>query len=87
MRFDVLFHAFNISEHLDMIHLPSEKEQVQEAWKLIEGYFEGNGAKTNLWFKTRNPQLGDVSPYFMIYTGRIEKLLDFIKGNLLGNRP
>lgn len=70
-----------------MIHLPSEREQVQEAWKLVEEHFKGDGLKTNAWFRTRNPLLGDFSPYFMIYTGRIEKLLAFIKSAMAGNNP
>jgi hypothetical protein len=68
-----------------MICLPTEREKVLKAWKLIEAHFKGDGHKANVWFKTKNPLLGDVSPYWMIYVGRIDKLLAFIETQLSEN--
>lgn len=65
----------------------TEREKIIKAQNLIETFFNGDGNKTNLWFKVRNPALGNVSPMFMIYCGRIDKLLDFIEGSLAGNHP
>jgi len=42
--------------------------------------------KTTLWFKTRNPMLGNVSPSDMIKEGRIDKVLDFIDVSLDENK-
>lgn len=70
-----------------MIHLPTEREKVLKAWKLIEAYFNGDGHKANMWFRMPNPLLGDSSPYWMIYSGRIDKLLAFIETQLEGNSP
>ncbi len=70
-----------------MTHMPSERERVLKAWHLIEEHFKGDGQKANAWFKTQNPLLGDVSPYWMIYVGRIDKLLKFIETQLEGNHP
>ena len=45
---------------------------------LVAQFFEGNAEKTALWFKTRNPLLGDISPRDMIRFGRYEKLRRFV---------
>lgn len=84
----VMLSKAKMPENMDtMIHMPSERERVLKAWHLVEAYFKGDGQKANLWFKTKNPALGDVSPYWMIYVGRIDKLLKFIESQLEGNRP
>lgn len=62
----------------------SERELYVEAWNKVNGFFN-NADKTRLWFKTRNPLLGNVSPAFMMYTGRIKKLIKFIDACLEGN--
>lgn len=67
------------------IHLPCEREDVLKAWRLVDEYFKGDGQKTNIWFKAVNPALGNTSPYFMIYCGRIKKLLAFIESAISGN--
>jgi hypothetical protein len=41
-----------------------------------------------LWFKTRNPLLGDISPRDMIRLGRFERLRKFIiNAAIKKNRP
>lgn len=65
----------------------SELTDILHAKSLVRKYFKYNQAKTTLWFTTKNPLLGGVSPLFMIYTGRIKKLLAFIENQLEGNKP
>lgn len=43
--------------------------------------------KINLWMKLRNPMLGEISPLFMIATGRGEKLLSWMKTQIDENSP
>jgi hypothetical protein len=45
---------------------------------LVAGFFEGDATKTALWFKTKNPLLGDISPRDMIRFGRYPRLQRFI---------
>ncbi len=54
---------------------------------LVADYFEGDLKKTALWFKIRNPALGNLSPRDMILYGRYQKLVKFIQNALAGNNP
>lgn len=42
---------------------------------------------TDLWFKTKNPLLGGVSPDKMIQIGRLKKLTKFVVLTLGENKP
>lgn len=53
---------------------------------LVAQFFEGDAAKTALWFKTPNPILGNISPRDMIRFGRYKKLLKFILNALSENQ-
>ena len=44
----------------------------------VAEFFGGDAMKTRLWFQTRNPMLGDVSPRDMIRAGRREQLHRFV---------
>lgn len=44
----------------------------------VASYFNGDAAKTALWFNLPNPQFGDLSPRQMIRLGRFKKLLRFV---------
>jgi hypothetical protein len=46
--------------------------------ELVAQHFEGDGAKTALWFKTKNPLFGGISPRDMIRYGRYVKLQRFV---------
>jgi len=57
------------------------KERLQEiaiTVNMVAKFFDGDTNKTVLWFKTRNPLLGDISPKEMIRLGRYERLRKFI---------
>lgn len=41
---------------------------------LVAKIFEGDVNKTALWFKAKNPMLGDVSPRDMVRLGRFDRL-------------
>jgi hypothetical protein len=52
---------------------------------LVAQFFAGDVVKTALWFKTKNPLLGDISPRDMIRYGRYEKLRRFVMHALKEN--
>jgi hypothetical protein len=45
---------------------------------LVAQFFVGDVVKTALWFKTKNPLLGNLTPRDMIRFGRYEKLRRFV---------
>ena len=65
------------------------RERMQE-WanllNLVAEHFEGDSAKTALWFTMPNPLLGNISPRDMIRFGRYKKLLKFIVNALSENK-
>ena len=52
--------------------------EVAVVCSLVAQFFEGDVVKTKLWFQTRNPLLGNLSPRDMIRYGRYEKLRRFV---------
>lgn len=48
--------------------------QVAVICALVAQFFEGDVTRTRLWFQTKNPQLGNLSPRDMVRYGRHEKL-------------
>lgn len=54
---------------------------------LVLAFFENNEEKTLLWFDTKNPLLGNISPLEMVRNGRLKKLRNFILDQLEGNTP
>jgi uncharacterized protein (DUF2384 family) len=45
---------------------------------LVAQFFAGDVTKAALWFKTKNPMLGDISPRDMIRYGRYARLQKFV---------
>lgn len=60
-------------------------QEIANICELVAQFFKGDAAKTALWFKTKNPLLGDISPRNMIRYGRYEKLRRFIMNALDDN--
>lgn len=59
-----------------------------EAFRLVFDFFEGNYAKTMLWFQTENKFMcGGLAPIQMVNAGRYDKLLKRIKGSLNQSIP
>ncbi|OFW09861.1 MAG: hypothetical protein A3G20_09995 [Acidobacteria bacterium RIFCSPLOWO2_12_FULL_59_11] len=52
---------------------------------LVAQFFEGDAVKTKLWFQTRNPLFGNLSPCDMIRNRRYEKLRRFVMDALVEN--
>lgn len=52
---------------------------------LVAKFFEDDTVKTKLWFQTRNPLLGNLSPRDMIRYRRYEKLRRFVVDALVEN--
>jgi uncharacterized protein (DUF2384 family) len=50
-----------------------------ELLETIVKFFDGNEEKATLWFNTRNPMLGGVSPKEMVDSDRTDKLLKWVK--------
>jgi|HubBroStandDraft_6_1064221.scaffolds.fasta_scaffold132282_2 hypothetical protein len=61
--------------------------EIATVCELVAQYFKGDVSKTALWFGTKNPLLGNVSPRDMIRFGRYEKLSRFILEALEENSP
>lgn len=57
-------------------------EEIANICNLVAGQFAGDAQKTALWFRTKNPMLGDISPRDMIRFGRYDKLRRFVIGAL-----
>jgi hypothetical protein len=57
-------------------------QEIANICGLVAQFFNGDAAKTALWFKTKNPLLGDITPRDMIRYGRYEKLRRFIMNAL-----
>ncbi len=55
--------------------------------ELVANFFDGDAAKTALWFKIPNPALGNIAPRDMLRFGQFEKLRAFISNALEGNTP
>ncbi len=65
----------------------TEAKQIRKCRRLVSEYFNGCKWKCELWFKTPNPMLGEISPNSMIKMGRVKKLLEFIQDARHGNTP
>ena len=61
-------------------------EQIGSTCNLVAAHFNGARSRTALWFKTKNPTLGDIAPRDMIRFGRHDKLRRFVIGALAESR-
>jgi len=52
--------------------------------ELVNSFFQDD-KKTTIWLNTENPLLGNQIPMDMIFAGRTEKLVNFIKDRQEGN--
>jgi len=52
---------------------------------LVAQFFKGDTVKTTLWFRTKNPLFGNITPRDMIRYGRYEKLRRFVMDALEEN--
>lgn len=55
-------------------------EEIATTCNMVAEAFGGDAEKTALWFRTKNPMLGDVSPRDMIRLRRFDRLRRFIIG-------
>lgn len=53
-------------------------EEIGAVANMVAEFFNGDAHKTALWFRTKNPMLGDVSPRDMVRLGRYDRLRRFI---------
>lgn len=67
--------------------LQERLEEIGNIINLTASFFHGDLNKTSLWFKAKNPLLGDISPRDMICYGRYDKLRKFILNAVAENRP
>ena len=73
MRFDAAIPAA-VLEHF---------EEIAVTCNMVAEAFGGDADKTALWFRTKNPMLGDVSPRDMIRLRRFDRLRRFIIGAMM----
>lgn len=66
--------------------LESWLREVATTATLVAEFFSGDQSKTQLWFSTPNPQLGNITPLDMIKIGRVRKLLSFVQTALDQNK-
>lgn len=59
--------------------------QIAVICALVAQFFQGDITKTRLWFQTRNPLLGNLSPRDMVRYGRHEKLRRIVMDALSEN--
>lgn len=58
-------------------------EEIAVTCNMVAEAFGGDADKTALWFRTKNPMLGDVSPRDMIRLRRFDRLRRFIIGAMM----
>lgn len=85
----------NTERFADLVHSLREAGQVarggagqgelEQLCEQVVGFFEGDVAKTALWFRLPNPLLGDISPRDMIRYGRYARLQEFVAEALADN--
>ncbi len=56
--------------------------EVESTIRHVEKFFDGDFAKTILWFNTKNPMLGDITPIELIQLGKYEKVKEFIASSM-----
>jgi hypothetical protein len=61
-------------------------EQIASICNLVAQFFDGSAEKTTLWFTTKNPMLGDMTPRDMIRFGRYDKLRRFVIGAIVDDQ-
>ena len=60
--------------------------EIANICNLVAQHFDGDRQKTALWFTTKNPMLGDISPCDMIRVGRYDKLRRFVVNALIADQ-
>lgn len=85
--------AFNISKQSIRYdeHIPKEVklrlEEIAIVCQLVAEYFGGDIQKTAIWFRLKNPAIGNISPRDMIRFGQFDKLYQFIIASRSGETP
>jgi predicted nucleotidyltransferase len=65
-------------DHKTPIEVRERLEEIANTISLVAEFFGEDVTKTALWFRTKNPLLGEISPRDMIRRGRYEKLRRFV---------
>ena len=60
-------------------------EEIANVCSLVAIYFDGDPARTALWFHAPNPMLGNITPRDMLRFGRYAKLVEFVTEALQAN--
>jgi hypothetical protein len=82
-RFDELIQS--LREAGQISRASAGQGELEQLCEQVVGFFEGDVAKTALWFRLPNPLLGDISPRDMIRHGRYAKLQEFVTEALAEN--
>lgn len=62
-------------------------EEIANIANMVATIFDGDVDKTALWFRTKNPLLGDVTPRDMVRLGRYDRLRKFIVSAIAERLP
>lgn len=62
-------------------------EEIANIANMVAGIFDGDEQKTALWFRSKNPMLGDISPRDMVRMGRYDRLRRFVVSAIADRSP
>lgn len=62
-------------------------EEIANIANIVAGIFDGDVVKAALWFRTKNPMLGDIAPRDMVRLGRYDRLRKFIVTAIVDRSP
>ena len=86
--FDSLYsnnHLLHSETRTYQLNKLQEIKNIEKIFKLVKEFFGGDRVKTSTWMQTKNHLLGDVEPWQMILSGRINRLLAFVENQLKEN--
>lgn len=62
-------------------------EEIANVANMVADIFDGDEKKTALWFRSKNPMLGDISPRDMVRMGRYDRLRRFVVNAIADRCP
>lgn len=67
------------------INIQTRMAEIANICELVAEHFDGDPERTVLWFKSKNPILGGLTPRDMIRFGRYQKLIQILMDYKQGN--
>mgnify|MGYP001471998306 CR=1 FL=1 len=67
------------------LNATGQRAIMQEIGSRVLAFFGGDQTKTTAWWTTPNPSLGGITPVDMCNAGKADKLLKWVKQQLMDN--